>query len=131
MLDKNLRNLKFMAQSWNLAKETEKAIPVMEEAASMSDDGELDAQLAQLFLNSDQWDKAIAAADRALEKGELGNPGLPHLIKGMSLFNKKQFALALQELAEAEKYKESKRIAEQWGQYVETERNSFEAFQSE
>jgi tetratricopeptide (TPR) repeat protein len=131
VLEKNLRNLKFMAQSWSLAKETDKAIPVMEEAAAMADDGELDAQLAQLFLNSDQWDKAIAAADRALAKGELGNPGLPHLVKGMSLFNKKQFALALQELAEAEKYKESKRIAEQWGQYVETEKNNFEAIQAD
>jgi hypothetical protein len=47
------------------------------------------------------------------------------------LFNKKQFALALQELAEAEKYKESKRIAEQWGQYVETEKNNFEAIQAD
>ena len=127
VLERNLRNLKFTAQSWNLAKETDKAIPVMQEAADMSTDGELDAQLAQLFMNDEKWDLAIKAAENAISKGALRNPGLPHLVKGMSLFNKNKYALALNELAEAEKYNQSKRIAEQWGQYFQSEIQRLEA----
>jgi len=127
LLERNLRNLKFTAQSWNLAKETDKAIPVMQEAAALSSDGELDAQLSQLFMNDEQWEQAIASADRAIEKGGLRNPGLPHLVKGMSLFNQKQYALALNELAEAEKHAQSRRIAEQWGQYFQSEIQRLEA----
>ncbi|MFC3094376.1 tetratricopeptide repeat protein [Alteromonas sediminis] len=127
LLERNLRNLKFTAQSWNLAKETKKAIPVMQEAAALSADGELDAQLSQLYMNNEQWAQAIAAADKAIEKGDLRNPGIPHLVKGMSLFNQKQYALALNELAEAEKYAQSKRMAQQWGQYFQSEIQRLEA----
>lgn len=73
VLEKNLRNLKFLGQSWSLAKEQDKAIPVMMQAAELSEDGELDAQLAQILLNEERFDDAIAAADRAVEKGDLRN----------------------------------------------------------
>ena len=51
-----------------LAKEQEKAVPVMAQAAELSDDGELDAQLAQIYLNMEDWDNAISAAEKAIEK---------------------------------------------------------------
>ena len=38
-IEKNLRNLKFLGQSWSLAKEQDKAIPVMMQAAELSEDG--------------------------------------------------------------------------------------------
>ncbi len=131
VLDRNLRNLRFLSQCWALAKENEKAIPVMQAAAELSDDGELDAQLAQIFLNTDQWDKAIASARTALEKGDIRSPGTAHLVIGMSLYNQKQFALALNALAEAEKFQQTERMARQWQSFVSGEKQSFEALQEE
>ena len=131
VLEKNLRNLKFLGQSWTLAKEQEKAVPVMAQAADLSDDGELDAQLAQIYLNMESWDNAIEAADNALNKGELRNPGIPYLIKGMALYNKKQYAAALDTLAEAEKFSSSKGMAQQWSKFVESEKSSSEQIQAE
>jgi tetratricopeptide (TPR) repeat protein len=118
VLEKNLRNLKFLGQSWSLAKEQDKAIPVMMQAAELAEDGELDAQLAQILLNEERFDDAISAADRAVAKGDLRNPGLVYLIKGMALYNKKQYALALNQLAEAEKHQKSRAMAQQWKQFV-------------
>jgi len=131
VLEKNLRNLKFLGQSWSLAKEQDKAIPVMMQAAELSEDGELDAQLAQILLNEERFDDAIAAADRAVEKGDLRNPGLVHLIKGMALYNKKQYALALNQLAEAEKHQKSRAMAQQWKQFVQGEKRQADAIAAE
>lgn len=130
-LDKNLRNLKFLANCWTFAKENEKAIPVLQAAAGMADNGELDAQLAQIFLNMERWDQAITASQAALKKGELKKPGFAHLVMGMAYFNKKRFNDALNQLAEAEKHKNSKRMAQQWSKYVQSEKVSFERLQSE
>ncbi len=131
LLEKNLRNLKFLGQSWSLAKEQDKAIPVMMAAAELSEDGELDAQVAQILLNDERWDDAIAAADRASQKGDLRNPGLVYLIKGMALYNKKQYAQALNMLAEAEKHPKSRGMAQQWKEFVQSEKNTQERISAE
>ncbi len=123
VLERNLRNLKFLGQSWTLAQEQEKAIPVLMAAAELSDDGELDAQVAQIMLNARRWEDALQAADRALHKGELRNPGLAHLIKGMALYNQHAYAKALNQLAEAEKHPSSRTMAKQWSQFVESEKD--------
>ncbi|MGY0583505.1 MAG: tetratricopeptide repeat protein, partial [Paraglaciecola chathamensis] len=125
-LDKNLKNLKFLSQCWVLAKENEEAVPVMKAAADLSDDGELDAQLGQIYLNMEKWQQAITASEAALEKGGLRNEGTVHLVKGMAFFNVGQYNDALNELAEAEKFKSSKGMAQQWSKFVETEKNSAE-----
>nr|WP_136250647.1 tetratricopeptide repeat protein [Ningiella ruwaisensis] len=127
VLEENLRNLKFLAQSWQLAKEDEKAIPVLMQAAQMSDDGELDAQLALLYFNTESYDKAIASAKAAIEKGDLDNPGNTHMVLGLALYNQRQFSQALDELAKAEEFAGSRGAARQWSQYVEREKNDFEA----
>lgn len=130
-LEKNLRNMRFLSQCWAAAKENEKAVPVMEVAADLSNDGELDAQLGQIFLNGEMWDKAIAASRKALEKGGLRNPGTSHLVIGMALYNKKEFNAALNALAEAEKHKTSKKMASQWKRFVTGEKQSHERLQAE
>lgn len=131
VLEKNLRNLRFLGQSWSAAKNQDKAVPVLTEAAALSDDGELDSQVAQLLLNMDKWDEALAAADRAVAKGGLRNPGLVYMVKGMALYNKKQYALALNALAEAEKHPRSKGMAQQWKQFVESEKTTQERLRAE
>ena len=54
------------------------------------------------------------------------NEGTVHLVKGMAFFNVGQYNDALNELAEAEKFKSSKGMAQQWSKFVETEKNSAE-----
>lgn len=124
VLEENLRNLKFLAQSWQLAKENDKAVPVMLSAAQLAEDGELYAQLAQTYLNMDKFDEAIEASHKALDKGELRNQGVTHLVLGMALFNKQKYVDALDQLAKAEEHKNSRGMARQWSKFVRSEQES-------
>lgn len=126
LLEKNLTNLKFLSQCWSAAQENDKAIPVMQAAADLSVDGELDAQLGQIFLTMDKWDQAIAASKTALAKGGLRNQGTTHLVLGMAYFNQQRFVEALNALADAEKHKSSRGMAQQWSKFVQTEKVSHE-----
>lgn len=121
VLDKNLKNLKFLSQCWLLAKEGDEAVPVLQAAAKMADDGELDAQLGQIFLNMEKWQAAISASKIALKKSGLRNQGTTHLVMGMAYFNVGEYNQALNELAVAEQYKTSKGMAQQWSKFVENE----------
>lgn len=128
-VEKNLKHMTFLAQSWQLAKEIDKAVPAMMAASELANDGELDAQLAQILLNADRNKEAIAAAERALEKGNLSKPGTTYLVLGMAYYNLGEYNTALNQLAEAEKHKASERMAVQWGKYVRAEKQRVESQQ--
>ncbi|MDU0354295.1 hypothetical protein RS130_10450 [Paraglaciecola aquimarina] len=124
------RNLTFLAQSLNFAKETEKAVPVMLAAAKLSETGELYSQLGQMYLNSDQWELAISASRTAIEKGGLRNVGMAHLVIGMASFNTGDYNQALNELAKAQEFEGSRSMATQWMKFVEGERKQSDNFAS-
>ena len=128
-LDANLRNLKFLGQAWQRAQEDLKAVPVMRQAAALSDDGELDAQLALILYNLDNFEEAIAAANQALAKGNLSRPGDTHVVMGLALYNQGQFAKALEQLSLAEEFSTSRATARQWSKYVEREQRTAIALQ--
>jgi tetratricopeptide (TPR) repeat protein len=129
-LPEDERNLTFLAQSWNLAKETEKAIPVMLAAAKLSETGELYAQLGQMYLNMDQWTQAIATSQQAIEKGGLRNEGMPHLVIGLAQFNVGEYNEALTQLAKAQEFDSSRGMAQQWSKFVEGERKQVATYAS-
>jgi tetratricopeptide (TPR) repeat protein len=129
-LPEDERNLTFLAQSWNLAKETQKAIPAMLAAAKLSETGELYAQLGQMYLNMDKWQQAIAASQQAIEKGGLRNGGMSHLVIGMAQFNVGEYNEALNQLAKAQEFDGSRGMAKQWSKFVEGERNQIATYAS-
>ena len=131
VLEENIRNLKFLGQCYQLAKENDKAVPVMRAAAALSSDGELYATLAQLLLNIEDYDSAIDNADLALAKGSLRNQGTVHLVLGMAYYNKREFVKAMDQLAVAEQFTASRKMAEQWQKFVETEKRSYDRIQSD
>ena len=131
LLERNLRNLKFLSICWTSAKEQDKAIPVLIEAAELAEDGELDAQLAHLYYNSDKFDSAIASSNAAIEKGGLSNQGSVHMLLGLAYYNQKDFVKALDELAKAEEFKSSRAAAQQWKQFVGREKYETEQLQIE
>lgn len=128
-IENNLANLTFLSQSWSAAKENEKAVPVMVAAAAMSPSGELDAQLGQMYLNMEQFDKAIESSQTALEKGDIRNQGTTYLVLGMAYFNQGLYNSALDNLAKAEEFKNSQVVAKQWAKYVSSEKVSHDRLQ--
>ncbi|MDO6444480.1 hypothetical protein Q4493_01705 [Colwellia sp. 1_MG-2023] len=117
----NERHYEMLAQAYLAAKNDTKAIPALIKAGEINETGKFDAQLAQAYLNIENWQLAIKSADSALAKGGIDRVGDMHLIIGMSYFNLAQFEASLAALKQAEKIASSAKMAQQWYQYVKRE----------
>ncbi|WP_075184835.1 tetratricopeptide repeat protein [Teredinibacter haidensis] len=121
MLKRNERNLETLAKAWGQAQEKRKAIPIMEEAAKLSDNGDLFGTLMGLYLDIDDSKKAIKAGKDALKKGKLKRVGDINLNIGVALLDIGNFGDAISYFKEAKKDKRTKRFAETWLKYAERE----------
>ncbi len=59
IVEENERNLRLLSQAWYIAREDEKSIPPLAQAAELTNDGELYVRLAQSHLNLENWDEAV------------------------------------------------------------------------
>jgi len=119
--ERNVRNLRLLSQAWQLAQEDKKAIPPLNEAASLSEDGELFARLAQSHLNLSQYKSCITASNKAINKSGLKNTGNAYLIMGMCQFETDRLDSAKTSFRKALKYKKAAKNARSWIDYVESE----------
>ncbi|GHE87824.1 tetratricopeptide repeat protein [Thalassotalea profundi] len=122
----NERHLEMLAQAYIAAKSDQQALPVLQKAAEIAENGKFDMQLAQSYLNLEQWQNAINAADKALERGGIERVGDMHLVLGMAFFNLKKFDESLLAFKSAENIKSSAKTATQWYQYVKREQGQHE-----
>jgi len=120
-VEENERNLRLLSQAWYQAREDEKAIPPLQQAAAMADDGELYVRLAQSYINLEQWQNAASAVQKALQMGGLKRDDQANIMLGMALFNQKQLEQARRAFQRASQDNRSKRAAEQWMAYVDSE----------
>ncbi|HUH37599.1 MAG TPA: hypothetical protein VL027_06610, partial [Spongiibacteraceae bacterium] len=115
------RNLELLGNAWRASQEVKKSIPVMEEAARKSDKGELWARLGNIYLDNDEYKKAVEAVEAGLKKGGVRRPDTAHLVAGMAYFNLKQYEAARRAFAEAAKDKRSEGYAKQWMEFMKKE----------
>jgi tetratricopeptide (TPR) repeat protein len=120
-VEANERNLRLLSQAWYQAREDEKAIPPLERAAKMSNDGELYIRLAQAHINLDQWNSAATAAREGLRLGGLKRDDTANIMLGMALFNQKKLEQARTAFQRASQDQRSRRTANQWIAYVDSE----------
>lgn len=121
VVESNERNLRLLSQAWYQAREDEKAIPPLQQAAKLSEDGELYIRLAQAHINLENWSEAAAAAQKGLQMGGLKRDDTANIMLGMALFNQKRLEQARQAFAKAARDNRSKRAAQQWMAYVDSE----------
>jgi len=115
------RNLETLGKAWGQAQEKRKAIPVMSEAAKLSDTGDLYGIVMSLYLDIDDSKNAIGAGKKALAKGELKRTGEIHLNIGTAHMDLGEYEKAIESFEEAKKDKRVKRIAENWLKYAKRE----------
>ena len=70
------KNLKLLADAWRMAQEIDRAIPVLEQAAKLSKDGQTFIILGSLYLSVDKLEQAVDSFKNGLEKGKLTNISL-------------------------------------------------------
>ena len=117
------KNLKLLADSWRMAQEVDKAIPILEKAAKMSKDGESYVILGNLYLSEDRVDEAVDAIKKGLEKGKIKNLSQVYLTLGQAYFELQEFDEAKKNfrIAARDKKKKIKTQANNWIKYTENE----------
>ena len=121
LVESNERNLRLLSQAWYQAREDQKAIPPLERAAEMTNEGDLYIRLAQAHINLENWGDAASAARKGIQAGGLRRPDQANIMLGMALFNEKRLEQAKRAFEAAARDNRSKRTATQWIAYVDSE----------
>jgi tetratricopeptide (TPR) repeat protein len=115
------KNLEILGNAWRQAQEVKKSIPVMEQAAAKSEKGELYCRLGSVYLDNDNFKKAITANNKGLKRGGVKRPDSCQLVLGMAYFNVKNYTGASKAFKAAAKDDRSKKYADQWVKYMNNE----------
>lgn len=87
ILKQSEENLRLLGYAWLIAKETSLAVQPFAQAATLSSNGNLHLQLAQLSIDQEQWKEAAHWIEKGLEKGNLKSTADANIMLGISLFN--------------------------------------------
>lgn len=120
-IEETSKNWELAGASWRQAQELDKAIPAMEKAAEKSDKGELYARLGNIYLDSDEFQKAITALNKGLKRGGVKRPDTAQLVLGMAYFNLQQYENARKAFKAAGRDDRSAKYAQQWITYMDSE----------
>ena len=120
-IDGKSKNWEITGNAWRQAQEIKKAIPAMETAAAKSDTGELYARLGNIYLDGDQFNKAITAINKGLARGGVKRPDTARLVLGMAYYNSGKYEQAQEAFDAAGRDERSKKYADQWVSYMNSE----------
>jgi len=121
VLKKDLKNYRIYSQALYLAKEYEKALGPLSQAARLSPDGKLYNQLAQSYIALNRWKEADDAITNALKKGKLTNPGQALISQGLVRFEQKKYESAKAAFNRAKRHEKVAASASNWIKYVDAE----------
>ena len=110
-----------LANSWIAAREYDKSLEPLAEAASLSEDGNLYVRLGQVRMQREEWSEAVRLFQKAVDKGDLSEPGNAHLLLGICLYNDESVDGARASFALARKHEDSRSQAEAWIDHIENE----------
>ena len=127
IIEATVTNLQTLGQAYQLGQDVDKAIPVFEEAAGLAEDGTTYDRLSALYLEKDEFDKCVTAADNALDKGGLKKAITTKITKGICQFNLDRLTAArktfvdLRREARQGRLRQEERTAGQWITYIDSE----------
>ncbi len=87
-IKKTYQKMELLANLYQVAREFKRAIPVIEEAATMSGTGEMYERLGRSYSELKDWPKAEEALTNALNKGGLKDAGLAWVLIGQSRYER-------------------------------------------
>ena len=125
------RNLALLSQAWHQARETEKSLPPLRQAAEYADSGELYLRLGQLHSNLEQWPEAADAIRLALRKGGIKDAAQAKLMLGVALFNDNNFKDAADTFRQLQQAEQHNEVAAQWLEHMQSEQRRREFISSQ
>ena len=113
-----------LANAWLLAQEMERALEPLAKGAELAETGDVYVRLGQVHLEREEWAEASSALAKAIEKGDLDDPGGVNLLLGISYYHQKQLDRARKHFAAARSSESSRDSASSWLDLMEQESRS-------
>jgi tetratricopeptide (TPR) repeat protein len=121
IVEPDVQSLEMLANSWLHAKEYEAALEPLERGAELAETGVLYQRLGAVHLERERWAKASSALEKALEKGELDQPGNAHLLSGISYFHQGKFQASKKHLRKSRDFEKTEEMAIAWMALIDRE----------
>lgn len=121
VVKKDLKNYRIYSQALYLAKEYEKALAPLAQAARLAKDGKLYNQLGQSYIALNRWKEAEQALNNALKKGKLTDTGQTLVSLGLVRFEQQKYDSAKSAFQRAKGFDKSASAATNWIKYVDSE----------
>ncbi|WP_233355663.1 tetratricopeptide repeat protein [Henriciella litoralis] len=87
-ISKTYEHMELLANLYQVAREFDKAIPVIEEAARMNNSGAMYERLGRSYAELQEWGKAEDALTKALNAGGIKDRGLAWVLIGQSRYER-------------------------------------------
>ena len=110
-----------LANSLIGAREYDRALEPLQQAAKLDESGELYLRLGQVHLQRENWQEAAEMLRKAIEKGGLKEPGNALLLLGISYYNADLVDRARANFRAARAHESSRLEAERWMQHIANE----------
>jgi len=107
-----------LANCWIAAGEFDKSITPLQRAAELSPSGDTFIRLGEVQVQREDWDAAIAAVQRGVDKGQLKDPGNAQLMLGIAHFNQKEYDAAAPFFNRARQSEKHRQIADSYLQAI-------------
>jgi tetratricopeptide (TPR) repeat protein len=111
-VEKDQGSYEKLGNAWTAAREFEKAVPVLTDAAELSDDGELYLRVGQVQQQLEDWEASVESFENAIDKGSLRDDAYVEYLWGYSLYELDRLADAKTHLQRAAREAEHKSSAE-------------------
>ncbi len=116
------RLYQLLADSLLHARQRERALEPLAQAAALADDGNAALRLAQLAIEREEWTRAREALALALAKGGLHSPGHAWLLLGIANANARRWDDAERAFRTAEAFEPVQRSAVYWIAHLAAQR---------
>lgn len=113
-------NYYLLYQAFVAARENKKAIMPLKKAATLSTDGILAMQLAQLYVDQQRWQDAVVACDLSLEKNiDKNKRGKTYLLRGYAAYEANDVDVARISWTKAASFPVVEKEAARWLTFLE------------
>ncbi len=107
-----------LANCWIAAGEFDKSLAPLTRAAELAPNGDTYIRLGEVQVQREDWDAAIAAVQRGVDKGQLRDPGNAQLMLGIAHYNQKRYSEAVPYFNRARQSDKHRQIAESYLQAI-------------
>jgi tetratricopeptide (TPR) repeat protein len=107
-----------LANCWIAAGEFEKSLPPLQRAAELSPTGDMFIRLGEVQVQREDWDAAIEAIERGVQKGQLKDPGNAQLMLGIAHYSQKDYSAARPFFERARQSERHRQIADSYLQAI-------------